>query len=268
MDFLIVITCRLIAGWDSNHFDAWDFPAHLVSHGERFHGAMRFWNLEKGFFLDQGACGYRYFAASLFGNHFAPLALDDLLPIFANHFAGSVGDFSYTMLLGHDAFLSGNHFALFLANHFASGVWGFLDTVLLGHDAFLGGNHFALFLANHFASGVWGFLDTVLLGHDAFLGGNHFALFFANHFANRVGGFAYLVFANHLAAFTGDCKVLNFRNHAASCEAYFSANCFWYDFAAIRTNHIAVFLAHIIRAGNSPSFHSGFPYLFADRPVR
>jgi hypothetical protein len=92
-------------------------------------------------------------------------------------------------------------------------------------------------------------------------------LFFADHFASGVGGFAYLVFANHFAAFTGNSKVLYFRHHAAPGETYFFANSFGYNFAAIRTNHIAMFLAHIIRASNGSSFHSGFPDFFADGSV-
>ena len=140
--------------------------------------------------------------------------------------------------------------------------------MLSGHDAFLGGNHFALFFADHFASGVRGLFNAMLGGHDAFLGGNHFALFFANHFANCVRSLANLMFANHFAAFAGNRKVLYFRHHAASGEAYFLANSFGYDFAAIGANHIAIFLAYIIGASNGSSFHSGFPDLFADRSVR
>jgi len=230
------ITRSLIARGDSYHFDAWDFSAHLISNGERFHGAMSFWHLEKGFFLYQRAGSYRNFAASLFGNHFAPLGFDDFLSIFANHFA--------------------------------SGVRGLFNAMLGGHDAFLGGNHFALFFADHFASGVRGLFNAMLGGHDAFLGGNHFALFFANHFANCVRSLANLMFANHFAAFAGNRKILYFRHHAASGEAYFLANSFGYDFAAIGANHIAIFLAYIIGASNGSSFHSGFPDLFADRSVR
>jgi len=92
-------------------------------------------------------------------------------------------------------------------------------------------------------------------------------LFFADHFASGVRGFADLVFANHFAAFTGNREVLYFRHHAAPGETYFFANCFGNDFAAIRTNHIAIFLADIIRASNGSSFHSGFPDFFADRSV-
>ena len=76
------------------------------------------------------------------------------------------------------------------------------------------------------------------------------------------------MFANHFAAFAGNRKVLYFRHHAASGEAYFLANSFGYDFAAIGANHIAIFLAYIIGASNGSSFHSGFPDLFADRSVR
>ena len=262
------ITRSLIARGDSYHFDAWDFSAHLISNGERFHGAMSFWHLEKGFFLYQRAGSYRNFAASLFGNHFAPLGFDDFLSIFANHFASGVRGLFNTMLLGHNAFVRGNHFAMFFANHFASGVRGLFNAMLGGHDAFLGGNHFALFFADHFASGVRGLFNAMLGGHDAFLGGNHFALFFANHFANCVRSLANLMFANHFAAFAGNRKVLYFRHHAASGEAYFLANSFGYDFAAIGANHIAIFLAYIIGASNGSSFHSGFPDLFADRSVR
>ncbi|MEI7854878.1 MAG: hypothetical protein WCJ06_14295, partial [Planctomycetota bacterium] len=73
--------------------------------------------MEKGFFLYQRAGSYWDFAASLFSYHFAPLCLDDFLAIFADHFTSGVGDLSNTMLLSHDAFLSGNHFALFFADH-------------------------------------------------------------------------------------------------------------------------------------------------------
>jgi hypothetical protein len=88
---------------------------------------------------------------------------------------------------------------LFLTYHFAGGVWDFPDTMLLGHDAFLSGNHFALLLAYHFAGGVGCLFDTMLLSHDAFLSGYHSALLLAYHFANSVWGFTYFVFADHFA---------------------------------------------------------------------
>lgn len=97
----------LIAGRYSDHFNAGDFPAYLVGNRERFHGAMGLWYLENRFFLDQGACGDWDFATALFGDHFAALAFDHFLSIFADHFAGGVWDFPDTMLLSHDAFLSG-----------------------------------------------------------------------------------------------------------------------------------------------------------------
>jgi hypothetical protein len=56
---------------------------------------------------------------------------------------------------------------------------------------------------------------------------------------------------------------LHFWNHAAPCEAHFFANRFRNDFAAVGSNHIAVFFSYIACAGHSPGFHAGFPNFFA-----
>jgi hypothetical protein len=100
----------------------------------------------------------------------------------ANHLADGVGDFADTVLLSHDAFLAGNHFALFLANHLADGVGDFAYLVFAHHLAALAGYTEVFHFGHHAAFGEGYLLASDFRNHLAAVGTNHIAVFLANIF--------------------------------------------------------------------------------------